>query len=64
MAILVTIDFIAFLCFAHIYEYKIETESYMRGFLVTRDATRAKNNNNELHNLATTHQSEPIATSI
>jgi peptide/histidine transporter 3/4 len=64
MAILGAIDFIAFLYFSHIYKYKIETESHMRGSLVTRAATRAKNNNNELQNLATTHQSEPTATSI
>jgi hypothetical protein len=32
--------------------------------LVTRAATRAKNDNNELHNLATTHQSEPTTTDI
>jgi peptide/histidine transporter 3/4 len=57
LAILAAIDFLAFLYFAHIYEYKIETESHMRGSLVTRAATRAKNH--ELQNLATTHQSEP-----
>ncbi len=64
MAILAAIDFIAFLYFAHIYKYKIETESHMRGSLVTGGATRAKNNNNELQNLATNHQSEPTAISI
>jgi len=64
MAILGAIDLTAFLYFAHNYKYKVENESHMRGSLVTRAATRAKNNNNELHNLATTHQSEPTATSI
>jgi peptide/histidine transporter 3/4 len=60
LAILAAIDLLVFLYFAHIYKYKIQTESHMRSSLVTRAATIAKNNtNHELQNLATTHQSEP-----